>query len=151
MKPVRVSLGLLALTLNSIALVTGCNEIQDRHFANVAEARREQMIEKGWVPTVTPEDAKDIRFRGDLDAGSAHGRFESRSLAEVRSHCSVAQDSARIPETVPDWFPDAVKNARTIGELRSSGYEVLICDAGQWTVAIPGQEQRVFYWNIPKR
>jgi hypothetical protein len=147
----RVSPLFLTLFLLSIVLTIGCNEVQDRHFANVDEARRERMIERGWVPTITPADAKDIRFQSDLDAGSVYGRFDSSSVAELKSHCSIATDATPVPETGPDWFPDDLRNVRSIGKLKRSGYEVLACDAGHVTVAIQNQGPRVFYWDMPKR
>jgi hypothetical protein len=109
------------------------------------------MIERGWIPTAIPEDARDMRLQSDLDAESVYGRFDSGSVAELKSHCAIAPDAAPVPKTGPDWFPDDVTNAHTVGKLRSSGYEVFACDAGHVIAAVQNQGPRVFYWNIPRR
>ena len=133
----------------AVLLVTcGCNEIQEKHFENLDAAKQEHMIEKGWIPTFIPPDAKDIDFVEDMDAASVHGSYISGDTTLLRKHCSNVEDSLGVPGYGPKWFRDDVKAAGTAGKLRLKGYEVFHCNEDRINVAVVSSRKYVSYWSI---
>jgi hypothetical protein len=141
--PIFVFVGLILIVCN------GCQETQEKHFANLAAAQQEHMVDKGWIPTYVSPDAKDISIEGDLDAATVNGSYTSGDASLLRMHCSSAEDSFRVPGYGPNWFSDDVEQADTAGKLRQKGYEVLRCQDG-FNVVVLSSRQFVYYWSVRK-
>jgi hypothetical protein len=127
----------------------GCNEVQKKQFQNLDAAQQEHMIEKGWIPASTPQDAKDINVESDLDAASVYGSYVSGNTDVLNKHCSSVEDSFQMPLNSPKWFQNDLGEADTAGKLKSKGYKVLNCDGG-FNLAIFSPERRVDYWSVRK-
>jgi hypothetical protein len=134
----------------AVAFACGCNEIQHRHFENLYAAKREQVIEKGWIPAFVAPDARDIDFEGDHDAGRVYGTYVSSNTTMLRKHCSNTADSFRVPGYGPKWFQDDVEEASTAVNLKSKGYEVLRCDKDDFNVVFLSSRRFVYYWSVRK-
>jgi len=106
------------------------------------EARQNQMLVKGWLLSVTPDDATLIHFDSDLDAGSVVGRFQSNGAQLIRNRCPV-----RLPGMRPQWFPEDLGNARTTSDLEHDGYEVFDCPQN-FILAARAADHMVFYWSV---
>jgi len=141
---------ILVVTISVLFAACGCNEIQVRHFDNLEAAKREQMIEKGWIPPFVAPDARHIEFESDLDAARVYGSYVSGNTTMLRKHCSNTADSFRVPGYGPKWFQDDVKETSTAVKLRGKGYEVLCCDEGGFNVVILSSRQFVYYWSERK-
>jgi len=131
-----------------LVICSGCDETQERHFENLAAAQQEHMIEKGWIPKFTPQDAKDIDFDEDLDAASVYGSYISGDTVLLRKHCSSTEDSFQVPGYGPKWFRDNVKEAGTAGKLKLKGYEVFHCNEDHVNVVFVSSRKYVSYWSI---
>ncbi len=130
-----------------VVVCNGCREIKEEHFANLDIARQSHMIEKGWIPAFLPQDAKDISFQGDLDAGSVYGTYSSSDAATLLKHCSNTDDLFRVPGYGPEWFRNILKESDTAGELRHKGYEVFQCEGG-FDVVFLRSQQFGYYWSV---
>lgn len=146
---IRSKLPVLVFVWLILVACNGCEEAQEKHFANLAAAQQEHMIDKGWIPTYVSPDAKDISIEGDLDAATVNGSYTSGDASLLRMHCPSAEDSFRVPGYGPKWFSDDVKQADTAGKLRQKGYEVLRCQDG-FNVVVFGSRQYVSYWSARK-
>jgi hypothetical protein len=93
--PILVFVGLILIVCN------GCEETQEKHFANLAAAQQEHMVDKGWIPTYVSPDAKDISIEGDLDAATVNGSYTSgmhryfECIAQVLKTRFESQDTGR--------------------------------------------------------
>ena len=148
----RLVLSIFIFALTAVLSLTcvGCNEVQRKHFQSLDKAQEEQMINKGWIPNFTPEDAKDIYIEGDLDAASAYGSYVSSNTDALKKQCSNVEDSFPIPSYGPKWFRADLQEADTAGKLRSKGYEILHCDKEEFNVAIFSPSQHIYYWSVRK-
>jgi hypothetical protein len=133
--------------LVSLFLCAGCHDQQEREFRTVEEARQNQMVVKGWLPSVTPDDTTLIHFDSDLDAGSVVGRFQSSDARPMRSQCIPAKSPLRLPRTRPQWFPKDLQNARTTAALEHDGYEIFECPEN-FILAVHAAGHVVFYWSV---
>jgi hypothetical protein len=131
----------------AIVGLTGCNEIQHRHFDSLDQAQQEHLVDKGWIPPFSP-DAKNIDYESDLDSARVNGSYSSVDTTSLRKHCAPTDDSFRVLVEWPKSAPNDVKEARTAGALKSKGYETLHCDEGDFNVVISDSRKSVFYWSI---
>lgn len=72
------------LALVAVGL-SGCGEIIHSHHATRAEAQ--DTVDRGWIPSVLPGSAVDIRVSYDLDTNVGHGtfRFGASDAEEFRA------------------------------------------------------------------
>lgn len=137
------------LTMLLLAACGGCKEVQDRHFGRLADAQREHMVEKGWVPSFVSPDAEDINFEGDMDAASVVGSYLSSDDSLLRLRCTIAEDTFKVYGSGPKWFSKDVAEAGTAVRLRRKGYQVFRCPDG-FDVATLSSKHFVAYWSFRK-
>ena len=137
------------LWLNVIILgLTGCNETWTKHFHNVEDARKEGLIDKGWIPVFIPLDATNLVVSGDLDSGVALGSFASADLKSIKKVCAGASDSLSIPDYAARWLGSA--SARDGAALRKQGYDVFECGVQKFNVAYLDSKHEFYYWTPSK-
>lgn len=81
-------------------LLVACERDSDfiaSRYATAAHVRRDEAIERGWIPVVLPESATDISESHDLDLNTGSGTF-SFSLAEA---AAFRTELRPLPPTVP--------------------------------------------------
>jgi hypothetical protein len=141
-------IGFLALSGFGVALFAlGCSDYVEKDYRTLAEARQAGMVEKGWVPSVTPESTTAIHFEGDLYAGSVFGRFSLNDTGEIRNRCAAVEGSLRVPGDRLRWLDRRLRDARSAADLERAGYEVFRCP-DRMTVAIRGAERTAVYWSM---
>lgn len=70
----RASRKLMGLLL--AACITGCSSYTvTNRYDSLAEARAEQLFERGWLPDILPPSAYAIRTTNDLDHNTSNGEF----------------------------------------------------------------------------
>jgi hypothetical protein len=146
MKTIRLSF-ITFLAAAMLMACTGCHEVQEHHFENLDKAKEAHMIEKGWLPSTLPVDAKQIRLKEDLDIASVYGSFTSKNGEDLKHHCSETGGSSHLPKYGPKWFPLDLREANTFVDLKIKGYDVLFCDKGEFTVAFRPSEKEIYFWS----
>ena len=68
------SIQLLAVIMLSF-IAASCSDIVESSYADIDEARREQVFERGWLPDILPPSTKLITTRNDLDLKLSDGQF----------------------------------------------------------------------------
>lgn len=63
------------LILLVIAL-TGCSDVVTTRFATLAEAKLQHAFDRGWLPPIMPDSARNIIERNNLDSNSGTGSFD---------------------------------------------------------------------------
>jgi hypothetical protein len=63
----------LALAVIATALM-GCDVVTSK-YGSIAEARADQLFDRGWLPEILPPSATDIRVSNNLDLNISEGEF----------------------------------------------------------------------------
>ncbi len=128
---------------------TGCNEGWTKHFQNVEDARKEGLIDKGWIPAFIPLDATSLVISGDQDSGIALGSFVSTDSKSIRKVCAGASDSLSIPDYAARWL--GLASASDAAALRKKGYDVFECSVQNFNVAYLDSKHEFYYWTPRKQ
>jgi hypothetical protein len=132
----------LALAL-PLATLAGCGERVVHRYETVAEARRDGVFERGWVPDILPDSATALVELHDLDTSArcAGARFAPLERASVRAAAAsvgfVVYKGER-PAAPFKGCPFLIGNIMQADEvLRRSGSEFLILTA----------EGQLYFWT----
>jgi hypothetical protein len=64
----------LAGTLTMLALM-GCSDVVTSRFSDLADAKSQGALERGWLPPLLPDSARAIVERNNLDLNTGIGSF----------------------------------------------------------------------------
>ena len=81
MKKVIVALLLFALAVYYL-LTSYFSDVQVNKYSDKETVKKNQAIEKGWVPAILPESAYDIVETHDLDTNTLFGNFRYKEKDE---------------------------------------------------------------------
>jgi hypothetical protein len=59
----------------TILALTGCSDVVTSRFADLAEAKLQGAMERGWLPPLLPDSARAIVERNNLDLNTGMGSF----------------------------------------------------------------------------
>ena len=80
----------MALTGLALAflLVGGCDETVTHKYSSRADAEKDRLFDKGWLPAIIPRSSSNIVTRNDLDLNTSRGSFDfaKEDLEEFLSH-----------------------------------------------------------------
>jgi len=65
-----------ALILFTSLLLISCGPDVTKHYAIKADAGADAMFEKGWLPELIPNSAKEIKIENNLDLNTSSGIFK---------------------------------------------------------------------------
>ncbi|MDN3612528.1 hypothetical protein ACODM8_14895 [Vibrio ostreicida] len=64
-----------AISMLLILLVLGCSDDVTTRYATYADAQKERLFEKGWLPDILPRSTESIEVTNNLDINRSEGRF----------------------------------------------------------------------------
>ena len=64
------------LLLVFVLVLTSCSDTVTDQYATRAEAKTDQLFERGWLPEIIPKSSKNIVTINDLDSNNSEGEFE---------------------------------------------------------------------------
>src|SRR5688572_19822129 len=64
------------LTLGLVLVLVACDSDVKSHYLTVEDARRDGLLERGWLPDVLPPSARDIDVSNNLDINTSTGSFK---------------------------------------------------------------------------
>jgi hypothetical protein len=79
------------------AMLTGCSDVIRTEYATRAAAA--EIIQKGWVPSVIPESAAEIREWHDLDTNTGHVTFRFSQDDAASFQAALVEHATRNPAT----------------------------------------------------
>lgn len=59
----------------TILALTGCSDVVTSRFSDLAEAKSQGALERGWLPPLLPDSARAIVERNNLDLNTGMGSF----------------------------------------------------------------------------
>jgi hypothetical protein len=72
----------LQLLLVAVLTMAGCDYLSDTvsdNYATLADARADNLFERGWLPDILPESSIDIQTINNLDINTSAGKFQFKS------------------------------------------------------------------------
>jgi hypothetical protein len=66
---------LLCFVLTALVLAACDSDVVSSHYATLAQARANQLFDKGWLPDVLPPSTYDIRTSNDVERNTSVGEF----------------------------------------------------------------------------
>jgi hypothetical protein len=89
------------LTLPLALLLAGCDVVREQHDT-LADARKERLFERGWLPDVLPASATDIRSANDLDRNTSIASFDY-VVGDDAPMLATMQPGAPAAAPFDDW------------------------------------------------
>jgi hypothetical protein len=84
------------------AFLSGCiTDIVTSNYATLADARADELFNRGWLPDVLPPSAVDIRTTNNLDINVSNGEF---SFSPADSKILFKQLHSGGPNVVPNQY-----------------------------------------------
>lgn len=138
--PSRRALLIAAVSLSGL----GCQERVESQYATAAAARAAGAVERGWLPTWLPPDAREIREVHDIDTNVVFATFRQAGAlpGTVPDACKpIAWAHVPLPDARPAWWPAALPPRQT-GATSALAYQ-----CGLAFMAISGDSTIVYYWR----
>lgn len=138
-----------------LVVTMACRETVVSRYASFDQARQAGAMARGWLPTLLPPTATDIREVHNLDSNEACGRFSVQRDA-LRSWASEHVDSgsregrgrrirpASWCHEIPDWarferaLLGATDSTMTVARLEGNGSTLVGLDV---------DHGRVYFWG----
>jgi hypothetical protein len=116
LKGILVALGLLG-SVYAVFLLLWPGDVVTRHYANIAEARADEIFGRGWLPDILPPSSHDIKTSSNLDINTSWGEF-------AFTPTEYAQFAARIhAPSVMDNGSFSTK-PEDLAEKRAKGFSI---------------------------
>ena len=130
------------------------NQVADKLFATLAEARQAGAIANGWIPEGLPSGAHDIR-EGHVPGTSQHwGLFEfpngeeahAACAAEARRRCRPTASRCDVPARI-EWWPLVLRGPLDGTRLAATGMRLYRASTGDVLFAVNWNQGRAYYWR----
>ncbi len=103
-----------------ILILFGCSETQDTFYKNINEAKKDNAIERGWIPNIIPVSASEIYERHNLDTNRVWLRFKfdkkdiNELITQIKEMKPVEIENIEFPMIGVKWWPKSLnKNSFT--------------------------------------
>ncbi|MCG9544065.1 hypothetical protein L1D37_09820 [Vibrio sp. Isolate33] len=63
------------LLASALMVLVGCSDQVTSEYATYAEAKSDNLFDRGWLPDILPESTTSIEVTNDLDNNSSNGQF----------------------------------------------------------------------------
>jgi hypothetical protein len=144
----RIATGLLLLALGA------CADTREDSFAALSTAEGQSMVSRGWIPSVLPSSATDVRVRTNIDTNMVRGvaRIPVGDLARLRAALTPASDDVAPPfcpkgSATPPWWPSELRPPGRPSDLRRLGWELFSVPGRDVTyIALRQSDGCVYFW-----
>ena len=137
-----------------VAVAVACRnlEVVTNTYVSMAEARQAGAIERGWLPSLVPAGAHDIREAHDQAAARKWGLFSFRpedadglrtAIGPERGFDGMTCDApGRI-----EWWPVLLRGTLNPDRLVATGLKGYAVADGSLAVAVNWNQRRAYYWT----
>ncbi len=107
------------ILISTLAMIVGCSEDITTEYSTYAEAKNDNLFERGWLPDILPKSTVNIEVTNRLDQNTSVGGFF-------------------IEKSAIELFLDKVEQTENVNEYR------FIRDNNQWVFTV-NSDGRVTY------
>ncbi len=107
------------ILISTLAMIVGCSEDITTEYSTYAEAKNDNLFERGWLPDILPKSTVNIEVTNRLDQNTSVGEFF-------------------IEKSAIELFLDKVEQTENVNEYR------FIRDNNQWVFTV-NSDGRVTY------
>ena len=119
--------------LFSILILLGCSETQDAFYKNIDEAKKDNAIERGWIPNIIPASSSEIYERHNLDTNRVWIRFKFDKkdiqglIGKIKEVNPAEIENIEFPRIGVKWWPKNLnKDSFTQHSLKIYKYDRVI-------------------------
>jgi hypothetical protein len=137
----------------------GCGRDLERHYASLADAGKDEIAQRGWIPDFLPASSRSIYIAGDLSPSREWCAFEftandsDKLRQRIRKIDSIPPYINHIPRPGVSWWPAVLKGDLDVIKIRQSGFDVYIFDepgtsvtTSVYLIAIDWAKSRGFFY-----
>jgi hypothetical protein len=137
-----------------LAAATNCRDatVTTGTYATLDDVRQAGALERGWIPSILPPGAHDIREAHDTGSRRRWGVFSFRpeddgSLRGVLQHGEISIAGARsdIPGRI-EWWPIVLRDAIDQERISATGLKAHRSLRGDLIVVVNWAQRRAYYW-----
>lgn len=144
-----------AASLGCVLLVSyACSDLDvvTNTYASASEARA--AVERGWIPSILPSGAHDIREAHDNAGTRRWGLFSFRKEdeASLRSGLGPETSLSGIRADAPpriEWWPVLLRGDLDGERLAATGLKGYPVTGQQLVMAVNWNQRRAYYWTRP--
>lgn len=141
-----VAVGVMLLSM------AACNDEFEASYATSDEARKAGAFDRGWLPSLVPASAEDIKERHNIDTNEVAGSFRAPpsdlQILLTRLEPVAHADSIRGPRIQPVWWAPSLAGEIRKDQLASDGIQVARDAAGKTLFAVNMRTGTVHYWSV---
>lgn len=135
-------------------LVAGCAgpSVHTATYASFAEARAAGAVDKGFVPSILPPEAYELRAAYAIDGPERWGLFNFRET-DVDALRSILQPDetafAGVEMEIPgriEWWPVILRGKLDAERIQATGLRAYPVRSGGLTIAVNWKQGRAYYW-----
>lgn len=143
---------LAAVGLLLAAAACAAERVNTMSFASLGEARDSGAVGRGWVPTLVPEGAYELRAAYEPDGWKRWGIFnfhreEAEPLRALLEQDELSLEGTRIdiPRRI-EWWPVALRGDLEHQSLRATGLQAYRVKNARFILAVNWAQGRAYYW-----
>ncbi len=143
---------LLVSCVFTLALGGACHESPESSYASYEEARRAGAVERGWIPSLVPAGALNIREKHDLDTNEVWGVFDFAD-ADVEALQKQLRPLAKgflLGRTIGSggvsWWPASLRGSLTETVLNDGALAFFTGSDGFFAV-VDWKLRRCYFWH----
>jgi hypothetical protein len=136
-------------------VLVGCADTKEGTFSTMSTPEAKSMVSHGWIPSVLPGSATDVRLRWNIDSDMVRGtaRVPAADRGALRAGLRPLGDGAAPRfwlkgSVTPPWWPADLSPPGKTAELRSRGWEVFVVpDRVTTFMALHSLDESVYFWS----
>lgn len=133
------------LVISILLSLAGCGEYEETAYANLAAAKADGAVDRGWIPDWIPQTAVQIQEAHDLDSNhSALAlRFSPKESWNPPPTCKqISRADLPKPPTRPSWWPTDVPPSPFV----THRHVYYACEEKSF-VAVSQSQGEFFHWR----
>jgi hypothetical protein len=150
MEKARIAFACLVLAL--AAACSGQN-VQTATYATYAEAQAAGAVDKGWVPSILPERAYELRAAYAVNGSHRWGLFNFPAEAQDSLRSILETEEIPMAGTVLDvpgrieWWPVILRGHVDAERARTTGLRAYRAKSAPLVFAVNWNQGRAYYWT----
>jgi hypothetical protein len=133
------------LSVSVLVILTGCGEYQETAYADLAAAKADGAVERGWIPKWVPETSVKIQEAHDLDTNQSALalQFSPEEHWSPPPSCKqVTRHDLPARPTRPSWWPADVPPSAIV----THRHAYFACEENSF-VAVSQSQGELFHWR----